>query len=33
MGLFEKFSLPSTHPTAVKMLAMCDELRRDIQVI
>nr|CAH0104196.1 unnamed protein product [Daphnia galeata] len=31
MGLFEKFSLPSTHPTAVKMLAMCDELRRDIQ--
>ncbi|XP_046437078.1 fatty-acid amide hydrolase 2-like [Daphnia pulex] len=31
MGFLEKFSLPSTHPTSVKMLAMCDELRREIQ--
>ncbi|EFX90254.1 hypothetical protein DAPPUDRAFT_205366 [Daphnia pulex] len=31
MGFLEKFCLPSTHPTSVKMLAMCDELRREIQ--
>ncbi|XP_032781058.1 fatty-acid amide hydrolase 2 [Daphnia magna] len=31
MGFLEKFSLSSTHPTSVKMMAMCDELRRELQ--
>lgn len=32
LGLLDKFAMPSTHPTAVKMIAMCDEVFRELQV-
>lgn len=32
LGFMEKFSLPPTHPTSARMIAMCDELARELQV-
>ena len=31
-ALCDKYSLPSTHPAAVEVISMCDELNREIQV-
>lgn len=33
MGLLEKLCPPSTHPLSVKMMEMCDELKKELQVI
>lgn len=33
LGAFEKLSLSAEHPTALKMKGMCDELRRELQVV
>ena len=32
LAIGEKLTFPSTHPTSQKMIAMCDELLRELQV-
>jgi hypothetical protein len=32
LGMFEKFTLPPSHPAVIKLISMCDELLREIQV-
>ena len=32
LGVFEKFTLPPSHPAVIKLISMCDELLREIQV-